>query len=393
MKKILLLGSGELGKEFVIAAKRAGQYVIACDKYDNAPAMQVADEKEVFSMLDGDALAAVVGKHKPDIIVPEIEAIRTERLFDFEKEGVQVVPSARAVNYTMNRRAIRDLAAKELGLRTAKYFYAKTFDEFKRAADEIGFPCVVKPLMSSSGHGQSYVHNDDELQEAFRDAMEEGRGDVREVIIEEFIDFDSEFTLLTVTQKNAPTLFCPPIGHVQKGGDYRESWMPFHISDEALAQAQHMADEVTKALTGYGLWGVEFFLTKKGEVIFSELSPRPHDTGMVTLSHCTNLSEFELHFRAVMGLHIPAIHLEHSGASAVVLSPKESTEPLDYNLDDVCHEDHSRVRVFGKPVAHVGRRMGVVLCYDEVGCDMNALRDRAKRLAKTVLGTDPYMKK
>lgn len=393
MKKILLLGSGELGKEFVIAAKRAGQYVIACDKYDNAPAMQVADEKEVFSMLDGDALAAVVGKHKPDIIVPEIEAIRTERLFDFEKEGVQVVPSARAVNYTMNRRAIRDLAAKELGLRTAKYFYAKTFDEFKRAADEIGFPCVVKPLMSSSGHGQSYVHNDDELQEAFRDAMEEGRGDVREVIIEEFIDFDSEFTLLTVTQKNAPTLFCPPIGHVQKGGDYRESWMPFHISDEALAQAQHMADEVTKALTGYGLWGVEFFLTKKGEVIFSELSPRPHDTGMVTLSHCTNLSEFELHFRAVMGLHIPAIHLEHSGASAVVLSPKESTEPLDYNLDDVCHEDHVRVRVFGKPVAHVGRRMGVVLCYDEVGCDMNALRDKAKRLAKTVLGTDPYMKK
>lgn len=393
MKKILLLGSGELGKEFAIAAKRAGQYVIACDKYDNAPAMQVADEKEVFSMLDGDALAAVVGKHKPDIIVPEIEAIRTERLFDFEKEGVQVVPSARAVNYTMNRRAIRDLAAKELCLRTAKYFYAKTFDEFKRAADEIGFPCVVKPLMSSSGHGQSYVHNDDELQEAFRDAMEEGRGDVKEVIIEEFIDFDSEFTLLTVTQKNAPTLFCPPIGHVQKGGDYRESWMPFHISDEALAQAQHMADEVTKALTGYGLWGVEFFLTKKGEVIFSELSPRPHDTGMVTLSHCTNLSEFELHFRAVMGLHIPAIHLEHSGASAVVLSPKESTEPLDYNLDDVCHEDHSRVRVFGKPVAHVGRRMGVVLCYDEVGCDMNALRDKAKRLAKTVLGTDPYMKK
>ncbi len=393
MKKILLLGSGELGREFAIAAKRAGQYVIACDKYDNAPAMQVADEHEVFSMLDGEALAAVVNKHKPDIIVPEIEAIRTERLFDFENDGVQVVPSARAVNFTMNRRAIRDLAARELGLRTAKYFYAKTFDEFKRAADEIGFPCVVKPLMSSSGHGQSYVHNDDELQEAFRDAMEEGRGDVKEVIIEEFIDFDSEFTLLTVTQKNAPTVFCPPIGHVQKGGDYRESWMPFNISDEALAKAQHMADEVTKALTGYGLWGVEFFLTKKGEVIFSELSPRPHDTGMVTLSHCTNLSEFELHFRAVMGLNIPAIHLEHSGASAVVLSPEESTAPLNYNLDDVCREDHARVRIFGKPVAHVGRRMGVVLCYDEVGGDMNALRDKAKRLAKTVLGTDPYMKK
>jgi len=393
MKKILLLGSGELGKEFTIAAKRAGQYVIACDKYDNAPAMQVADEREVFSMLDGDALTAVVEKHKPDLIVPEIEAIRTERLFDFEKEGIQVVPSARAVNYTMNRRAIRDLAAKELGLRTAKYFYAKTFDEFKRAADEIGFPCVVKPLMSSSGHGQSYVHNDDELKEAFRDAMEEGRGDVKEVIIEEFIDFDSEFTLLTVTQKHGPTIFCPPIGHVQKGGDYRESWMPYAISDEALKQAQHIAAEVTKALTGYGIWGVEFFLTKQGEVIFSELSPRPHDTGMVTLSHCTNLSEFELHFRAVMGLDIPAIHLEHSGASAVVLSPVESDKPLDYNLEDVCREDHARVRIFGKPVAHKGRRMGVVVCYDKVGCDMTALRDKTKRLAKTVLGTDPYMKK
>lgn len=393
MKKILLLGSGELGKEFTIAAKRAGQYVIACDKYAGAPAMQVADECEVFSMLDGDALTAVVEKHKPDLIVPEIEAIRTERLFDFEKQGIQVVPSARAVNYTMNRRAIRDLAAKELGLRTAKYFYAKTFDEFKRAADTIGFPCVVKPLMSSSGHGQSYVHNDDELKEAFRDAMEEGRGDVKEVIIEEFIDFDSEFTLLTVTQQHGPTLFCPPIGHVQKGGDYRESWMPYHISDEALKQAEHMADEVTKALTGYGLWGVEFFLTKQGEVIFSELSPRPHDTGMVTLSHCTNLSEFELHFRTVMGLPIPAIHLEHSGASAVVLSPVESDRPLDYNLNDVCSEDHARVRIFGKPVAHVGRRMGVVVCYDKVGCDMTALRDKTKRLAKTVLGTDPYMRK
>lgn len=393
MKKILLLGSGELGREFAIAAKRAGQYVIACDKYDNAPAMHVADEREVFSMLDGEALAAVVSKHRPDIIVPEIEAIRTERLFDFEEQGIQVVPSARAVNYTMNRRAIRDLAARQLGLRTAKYFYAKTFDEFRRAADEIGFPCVVKPLMSSSGHGQSYVHDDDELQEAFRDAMEEGRGDVKEVIIEEFIDFQSEFTLLTVTQKNGATIFCPPIGHVQKGGDYRESWMPYEIGAEALESAQHIADEVTKALTGYGLWGVEFFLTKQGEVIFSELSPRPHDTGMVTLSHCTNLSEFELHFRAIMGLPIPAIHLEHCGVSAVVLSPVESAEPLSYNLMDVCSEDRSRVRVFGKPVAHVGRRMGVVLCYDDLGADMVSLRDKAKRLAKTVLGTDPYMKK
>lgn len=374
-----------MGKEFVIAAKRAGQYVIACDRYDNAPAMQVADEREIFSMLDGDALAAVVEKHRPDIIVPEIEAIRTERLFDFEKQGIQVVPSAKAVNYTMNRRAIRDLAAKELGLRTAKYFYAKTFDEFKKAADEIGFPCVVKPLMSSSGHGQSYVHNEGELEQAFNEAMEGSRGDVKEVIIEEFIDFDSEFTLLTVTQKNGPTLFCPPIGHVQKGGDYRESWQPYKISDEALKQARHIADEVTKALTGAGIWGVEFFLTKQGEVIFSELSPRPHDTGMVTLGHTTNLSEFELHFRAVMGLPIAGIHLEHAGASAVVLSPVESDKPLEYNLVDALKEDRTRIRIFGKPEAHVGRRMGVVLCYGDVDEDIDTLRDKAKRLAGTIL--------
>lgn len=392
MKKVLLLGSGELGKEFVIAAKRAGAYVVACDRYDNAPAMQVADEREIFSMLDGEALTAVVNKHKPDLIVPEIEAIRTERLFDFEKQGIQVVPSARAVNFTMNRRAIRDLASRELGLRTAKYFYAKTFDEFKKAADEIGFPCVVKPLMSSSGHGQSYVHNDDELEQAFKDAMEGSRGDVKEVIIEEFIDFESEFTLLTVTQKNAPTIFCPPIGHVQKSGDYRESWQPYKISEQAFAQAQHMADQVTKALTGYGIWGVEFFLTKQGEVIFSELSPRPHDTGMVTLGHTTNLSEFELHFRAIMGLPIADIRLEHAGASAVVLSPIEKKGALDYNLVDALKEECTRVRIFGKPEAHPGRRMGVVLCYGDTDADTDALRNKAKRLAKTVLGTDPYAK-
>ena len=390
MKKILLLGSGELGKEFVIAAKRAGQYVIACDRYDNAPAMQVADEREVFSMLDGDALDAAVKKHHPDIIVPEIEAIRVEKLFEYENQGIQVVPSARAVNFTMNRRAIRDLASRVLGLRTAKYFYAKTYDEFKKAADEIGFPCVVKPLMSSSGHGQSYVHNDGELEAAFRNAMEGSRGDVKEVIIEEFIDFDSEFTLLTVTQKNGDTLFCPPIGHVQKAGDYRESWQPYKISDEALAKAQEMAAAVTKALTGAGIWGVEFFLTKQGEVIFSELSPRPHDTGMVTLGHTTNLSEFELHFRAVMGLPIAGIHLEHAGASAVVLSPVESDKSLDYNLEEALKQDHTRIRIFGKPEAHVGRRMGVVLCYGVVADGTDALREKAKAAAKTILGTDPY---
>ena len=383
-KKIMLLGSGELGKEFVIAAKRAGLHVVACDRYNDAPAMQVADEREIFSMLDGDALTAAVEKHRPDIIVPEIEAIRTERLFDFEKQGIQVVPSARAVNFTMNRRAIRDLASRELGLRTAKYFYAKTFEEFKRAADEIGFPCVVKPLMSSSGHGQSYVHNENELQTAFHEAMEEGRGDVKEVIIEEFIDFDSEFTLLTVTQKNAPTIFCPPIGHVQKGGDYRESWQPFQLSKEALKQAEMMAEKVTKALTGQGIWGVEFF-TKQGEVIFSELSPRPHDTGMVTLGHTTNLNEFELHLRAIMGWPIPAIHLEHKGCSAVVLAKENADHEPAYNLVEALKEDRTRVRIFGKPDQHTGRRMGVVLCYGDLDDDMDALREKAKRVAATII--------
>ena len=392
MKKILLLGSGELGKEFVIAAKRKGVYVVACDKYDNAPAMQVADEREVFSMLDGDALAAVVNKHKPDIIVPEIEAIRTERLFEFEKQGIQVVPSARAVNYTMNRQAIRDLAAKELGLRTAKYFYAKTYEQLVEASKQIGFPCVIKPLMSSSGHGQSTVEKFENLKTAFDAAMAGARGDVKEVIIEEFIHFTSEFTLLTVTQKNAPTIFCPPIGHVQKGGDYRESWQPYQIPEKDLKDAQQMADKVTKALTGYGIWGVEFFLTDTG-VVFSELSPRPHDTGMVTLGHTTNLSEFELHLRAVLGLPIHDIRLEHAGASAVVLADKDYNEAPEFNLVDALKEECTRVRIFGKPGGHFGRRMGVTLCYGDLDADVNALRDKAKRLAKTVLGTDPYMEK
>ena len=296
-KKILLLGSGELGKEFVIAAKRLGQYVVACDSYAGAPAMQVADACEVFDMLDGDRLEAVVAKHDPDIIVPEIEAIRTERLYACEKRGIQVVPSARAVNFTMNRKSIRDLAAEELGLKTAKYFYAKSFDELKAAAERIGFPCVVKPLMSSSGKGQSLVRTPDELEHAWEYGCSGSRGDIRELIIEEFIPFDSEITLLTVTQQNGPTLFCPPIGHVQKGGDYRESFQPAPISPEHLAEAQAMAAKVTQALTGAGLWGVEFFLSHDKGVYFSELSPRPHDTGMVTLAGTQNLNEFELHCR------------------------------------------------------------------------------------------------
>ena len=287
MKKIMLLGSGELGKEFVIAAQRLGQTVVACDSYAGAPAMQVADACEVFHMLDGDALAAAVGKHRPDIIVPEIEAIRTERLYEFEKAGVQVVPSARAVNFTMNRKAIRDLAAKELGLKTARYFYATSYDELKQAAAKIGYPCVVKPLMSSSGKGQSLVKGPEELEHAWRYGCEGSRGDIRELIIEEFIRFDSEITLLTVTQKNGPTLFCPPIGHVQKGGDYRESFQSPHIAPEHLAEAQRMAAAVTEALTGAGLWGVEFFLSHENGVYFSELSPRPPGRRTSMSSNCT----------------------------------------------------------------------------------------------------------
>lgn len=385
----MLLGSGELGKELVIAAKRAGLYVVACDRYDNAPAMQVADEREIFSMLDGDALAAAVARHNPDIIVPEIEAIRTERLFDFEAQGIQVVPSAKAVNYTMNRRAIRDLASRELGLRTAKYFYAKTFEEFKSAADAIGFPCVVKPLMSSSGHGQSYVHNDDELQQAFTEAMEGSRGDVREVIIEEFIDFDSEFTLLTVTQKNGKTLFCPPIGHVQKGGDYRESFQSPVIAPEHLAEAQRMAAAVTEALTGAGLWGVEFFLSRDNGVYFSELSPRPHDTGMVTLAGTQNLNEFELHLRAVLGIPIPAVTFERMGASAVILSGVETSAPRYGGVEEaVAGDPRTDIRIFGKPSARVNRRMGVVVGYEPHGSSLEALRERVCAAAAKVKVTE-----
>lgn len=393
MTKILLLGSGELGKELTIAAKRAGEYVIACDNYNNAPAMQVADESEIINMLDSHELQSVVDKHQPNIIFCEIEAIRTEKLFDFEAQGIKVVPSAKAVNYTMNRRAIRDLASQKLGLRTAKYCYASTYEEFISAVKEIGIPCVVKPLMSSSGHGQSYIHDKKDIDSAFSTAMEGARGDVKEIIVEEFIHFDSEFTLLTVTQQNGKTLFCPPIGHVQKNGDYRESWLPFTLPNTALQEAQNIADKITKTLTGNGVWGVEFFYTTDGEVIFSELSPRPHDTGMVTLAHTTNINEFELHFRAAMGFPIPSIHTEHAGCSAVILSPISSNIPLRYNLEEAYKEDKTYIRIFGKPTATIGRRMGVALCYDDVSADINNLRKRTKAVAKKVLGTDPYMDK
>lgn len=384
-KKIVLLGSGELGKEFVIAAKRMGQYVVACDSYPGAPAMQVADEFEVFDMLDGGKLDAVVEKHRPDLIVPEIEAIRTECLYRYEKEGVQIVPSARAVNFTMNRKAIRDLAAKELGLKTARYFYAKSYEELKEAAVQIGFPCVVKPLMSSSGKGQSLVKSEDELLDAWEYGCKGSRGDIRELIVEEFVRFDSEITLLTVTQNNGVTLFCPPIGHVQKGGDYRESFQPAPMDPNHLRDAQEMAEKVTRALGGAGIWGVEFFLSLEKGVYFSELSPRPHDTGMVTLAGTQNLNEFELHLRAILGLPIPSVSLERMGASAVILSTMESQNPPCYKgLDEALSEPGTELRIFGKPYSKVNRRMGVALCYASLDADLGELRERAKRTADKV---------
>ena len=383
-KKILLLGSGELGKEFVIACKRLGQYVVACDKYEYAPAMQVADEHRVFNMLDGDELMRVVNEVQPDIIVPEIEAIRTEKLYECEKQGIQVVPSARAVNFTMNRKAIRELAHTELGLTTANYRYACTYEELQQAAQEIGFPCIIKPLMSSSGHGQSKVDNAGELEQAWHCACEGCRGDIVEVIVEEFIPFDYEITLLTVTQQHGPTLFCAPIGHVQKGGDYRESFQPRCMKPEHLAEAQRMAAQVTEALTGAGIWGVEFFVSESRGVIFSELSPRPHDTGMVTMAGTQNLTEFELHCRAVLGLPIPEITLERQGASAVILSEVETECPEYEGMEQVCAATQTYLRIFGKPVAHVGRRMGVVVCWNDVNASQDELRDKCKQLAAQV---------
>jgi phosphoribosylglycinamide formyltransferase 2 len=382
-KKVMLLGSGELGKEVVIALQRLGQYVIAVDSYANAPAMQVAHEHEIINMLDGDALDKIVAKHNPDLIVPEIEAIRTERFYDYEKQGITIVPSAKAANFTMNRKAIRDLAAKELGLRTANYLYATTLEDFKAAVSKIGIPCVVKPLMSSSGKGQSVIKTEADVDKAWHYAMEGSRGDYKEAIIEEFVKFDSEITLLTVTQKNGKTLFCPPIGHRQERGDYQESWQPCAISDKDLLEAQQMAEKVTKALTGFGIWGIEFFLTQKG-VYFSELSPRPHDTGMVTLANTQNYNEFELHARAILGLPIPNIELLKNGASAVVLASKESNNPSYKGIETVLENINTDVKVFNKPTTRPYRRMAVVLCNDVITSDVTKTKEKAILLAKQI---------
>jgi phosphoribosylglycinamide formyltransferase 2 len=381
--KILLLGSGELGKEFAIAAQRIGQTVIAVDSYENAPAMQVAHGFEVINMLDGEALDLIVAKHQPDFIVPEIEAIRTERFYDYEKQGITVVPSAKAANFTMNRKAIRDLAAKELGLKTANYRYATTAEELTKAVAEIGIPCVIKPLMSSSGKGQSTIKTEADIEKAWHYAVEGSRGDVVEVIVEAFVKFNSEITLLTVTQNNNPTLFCAPIGHRQERGDYQESWQPALISDADLYEAQDMAEKVTEALGGAGLFGVEFFLTDDG-IYFSELSPRPHDTGMVTLAGTQNFNEFELHLRAILSLPIFEITLEKTGASAVISASENSNNPTYSGLEKIAALPKTDFRIFGKPSSRPYRRMGVSLVNDSLQTSVEEVVEKAKKAAALV---------
>lgn len=382
-KKILLLGSGELGREFTISAKRLGAYVIACDSYAGAPAMQVADGTEIFSMLDGDALRAAVGKHDPDLIVPEVEAIRTEVLLELEAAGRTIVPTARAANLTMNRDAIRDLAAGGLGLKTSGYRYAETRDEALAAGEILGFPLVVKPVMSSSGKGQSVADDRDALARAWDYAVANMRGDRARVIVEQFVRFDYEITLLTVRHRGGIS-FCPPIGHRQERGDYQESWQPAAMLPEHLAEAQDMARKIVDELGGYGLFGVEFFVGRDG-VIFSELSPRPHDTGMVT-SLGQRLNEFDLHARAIMGLPVPDIAMAvPAAASAVILADRDGERFSYAGLDDALSlgdgDQLVDVRIFGKPVTRPYRRMGVALAS---GRDTDIARKLARDAADKV---------
>lgn len=378
-QKIMLLGSGELGKEFVISAKRLGLYVIAVDRYLGAPAMVMADEFEVIDMLDSAELERIVVKHKPQLIVPEIEAIRTEKLKEFEDRGIRVIPTARATHLTMNRDAIRDRARQKLKLKTANYSYAETQKEMERACTEIGFPCVVKPVMSSSGKGQSVVKSPEDIHKAWSYAIAGMRGDKQKIIVEEFIPFDFEITLLTIKQKKGPTLFVKPIGHRQERGDYQESWLPAKMNPRQLKQAQRMAKKVTDDLGGSGLFGVEFFVTKN-DVYFSELSPRPHDTGMVTLIS-QNLSEFDLHLRAILGIPIPEISYYGASASAVILADREAEQ---YHFEKVAEALRARqtdVRLFGKPNARPYRRLAVGLAR---GKTIEEARRKARKVARTV---------
>ncbi|NND66976.1 MAG: formate-dependent phosphoribosylglycinamide formyltransferase, partial [Halioglobus sp.] len=356
--RVLMCGSGELGKEVVIELQRLGIEVIACDRYDNAPAMQVADRSYAFSMLDGATLREVIEKEKPDLIVPEIEAIATDTLVELENEGFNVIPSARAAQLTMNREGIRRLAAEELGLATSPYEFAGTKEEFDAAVARIGAPCVIKPIMSSSGKGQSTIRSEADIDNSWNYAQEGGRAGAGKVIVEGFVDFDYEITLLTVQHKGGVS-FCEPIGHRQEDGDYQESWQPQPMSDTALARSKDIAEKVTAALGGHGLFGVELFI-KGDEVYFSEVSPRPHDTGMVTLIS-QDLSEFALHARAILGLPIPNIAFHGPSASSVILVQGASTQTCFGNLEQALAEPDTSIRLFGKPEVAGKRRMGVAL--------------------------------
>ena len=380
-RTLMLLGSGELGKEVAIAAQRLGCRVIAVDRYAGAPAMQVADVAEVVPMTDPEALKAVVRQHQPDVLIPEIEALAVDALAVLEAEGTTVIPTARATAVTMNRDRIRDLAATDLGLRTAQFAYASSAEELAQAAAPLGWPVVVKPVMSSSGKGQSVVDGPEGIPAAWEAAMAGARGSGARVIVEEFLHFEQEITLLTVKQWNGPTLFCPPIGHIQERGDYQCSWQPARLESEQLAAAQTMAREVTDNLGGAGIFGVEFFVCRRpdgsSEVVFSELSPRPHDTGLVTLAG-QNLSEFELHLRAVLGLPIPEIRSEGAAASRVILAERQSESVAFSGLEEALAETDVQVLLFGKPDARPFRRMGVALAR---GADLDDARQKADQAA------------
>jgi phosphoribosylglycinamide formyltransferase 2 len=383
----LLLGSGELGKEVAIAAQRLGCRVIAVDRYAGAPAMQVADACEVIAMTDAEALKAVVRRHQPDLVIPEIEALAVDALAELEAEGITVIPTARATAVTMNRDRIRDLAAGALGLRTARFAYAESAEDLAAAAQPLGWPVVVKPVMSSSGKGQSVVHGPDGIAAAWEAALAGARGAGARVIVEEFLRFELEITLLTVKQWNGPTLFCPPIGHIQERGDYQCSWQPAALPNEALAAAKAMARSVTDNLGGAGLFGVEFFLCNHPdgtpEVVFSELSPRPHDTGLVTLMG-QNLSEFELHLRAVLGLPIPAITSSGPAASRVILASEQATDLRYEGLDQALAVPETQVLLFGKPDARPHRRLGVALARGSSEAEARQRADAAAACVRVV---------
>ena len=377
--KLLLLGSGELGKELVIEAKRLGCEVITVDKYKNAPAMQVADKFFVLDMSNKKLLIDLISSLQPDFVIPEIESLSIEALKELENNGINIVPNARTVEMTMNRDKIRDLASSDLKIRTAKYRYVYDLFKLKSNASEIGFPLLIKPLMSSSGKGQNLVLKEDDLREAWLQALENSRGDVQGVILEEYIDFNYEFTLLSVRTRDGSTMFCPPIGHEQFKGDYQCSWQPMPIQKSILEEAKRVTNIILDNLNGAGIYGVEFFV-KESDLIFSELSPRPHDTGMVTLLS-QNINEFELHLRALLDLPIPEINLISSAATRVILSENEYQEFAFYGIDQALKIPNSKILIFGKPYAKKGRRMGVVLATGE---DIDQARLRADQCASKI---------